>query len=136
MGAAVLVLVPAVFVVMSLSPKLAAFYPSWKPARLSVENLLIQQVGIGVDFLGWELLFRGFLLFGVARRGDAQTAIWLQAIPFFLLHRGQPDVELVSSLFGGLLAGWFCLRARSFVPLFILHWAQMMAVAGSGYILR
>jgi len=135
-GAAALMLVPVVFLAMSFSPKLASFYPSWKPARLSVENLLIQQVGIGIDFIGWELLFRGFLLFGVARRGDAHTAIWLQAIPFFLLHSGQPDVELVSSLFGGLLAGWVCLRARSFIPLFILHWAQMIVVACCGYLLR
>ncbi|MEY3213742.1 MAG: hypothetical protein RIT28_4223 [Pseudomonadota bacterium] len=132
-GAAIALIVPAAVALVANTPSLAEFYPTHKAARASLSGLAEQMLGIGVDFLGWELLFRGFMLHGVARR-DPVLAIWAQAIPFALLHFDRPQVESVLSLFGGLLAGWFCLRARSFWPLFLIHWAQMIAVASAGFV--
>lgn len=130
------VVLVGVILTMNLSPEMAAFYPTYKPARTNLSMLLMKQLSLNLDFVGWELLFRGFLLFGIARRGDAGVAIWLQCIPFFLLHDHKPDVELLLSLPGGLIAGWFCLRARSFVPIFLLHCFQMSAVNFVGFALR
>lgn len=127
-GIASLLVVGGVLVAMHLSPDLREFYPWYRPARHHADELLRQQAGIGLDFLGWEFLFRGFLLFGLARRGDVHLAILTQAMAFFLLHQGKPDVELFLSLPGGLLAGWFCWRARSFAPLWILHTVQLVSV--------
>ena len=132
-GAAIALIVPAAVALVANTPSLAEFYPTHKAARSSLAALAEQMAGIGVDFLGWELLFRGFMLHGIARR-DPVLAIWAQAIPFALLHFDRPQVESVLSLFGGLLAGWFCLRARSFWPLFLIHWAQMIAVASAGFV--
>ncbi len=132
-GAAIALIVPAAVALVANTPSLAEFYPTHKDARASLTGLAEQMMGIGVDFLGWELLFRGFMLHGIARR-DPILAIWAQAIPFALLHFDRPQVESVLSLFGGLLAGWFCLRARSFWPLFLIHWAQMIAVASAGFV--
>lgn len=132
-GAAILVIVPSAVALVANTPSLAEFYPTHKPARSSASALAEQMLGIGVDFVGWELLFRGFLLHGIARR-DPVLAIWAQAIPFALLHFDRPQVESALSLLGGLVAGWFCLRARSFWPLFFIHWAQMIAVASAGFV--
>ena len=132
-GAAIALIVPSAVALVANTPSLAEFYPTHKAARGSLAALAEQMLGIGVDFLGWELLFRGFMLHGLARR-DPVLAIWAQAIPFALLHFDRPQVESVLSLFGGLLAGWFCLRARSFWPLFLIHWAQMIAVASAGFV--
>jgi uncharacterized protein len=132
-AAAVALIVPSAVALVASTPSLAEFYPTYKPARSSVAALAEQMAGIGMDFVGWELLFRGFILHGLARR-DPILAIWAQAIPFALLHFDRPQVESVLSLFGGLLAGWFCLRARSFWPLFLIHWAQMIAVASAGFV--
>lgn len=37
-----------------------------------------------LDLIGWEFLFRGWILFGYARKFGAE-ALWLQAVPFALM---------------------------------------------------
>jgi membrane protease YdiL (CAAX protease family) len=132
-GVVVAIMIPTVGAVMFLDPTMSDFYPVWKPARKQVGLLIIEQLAYGIDLLGWELFFRGFLLFGFARRGDPITAIWIQTFPFFILHGEKPYFELVTSLIGGVLSGWFCLRANSFVPLFLLHWVQIVLVSVLGF---
>ena len=73
------------------------------------------------DLLGWEFLFRGFLLFGYARKfGD--DALWLQAVPFALAHIGKPEIETFSTIFGGFAFGWIAWRSKSFIYPFLIHW--------------
>jgi membrane protease YdiL (CAAX protease family) len=74
-----------------------------------------------LDLFGWEFLFRGFLLFSYARRLGPQ-AIWLQAVPFALAHIGKPELETLSTIFGGFALGWIAYRTRSFLYPFALHW--------------
>ncbi|MDG1481674.1 MAG: CPBP family intramembrane metalloprotease [Myxococcota bacterium] len=121
---------------MLLSPEMASYYPSYKPAQTDPVMLGVKVLAHIVDLAGWEMLFRGFLLFGIARRGDYKVAIWLQVIPFFLLHSHKPGIELMLSLPGGLFAGYFCLRARSFVPIFLLHSFQLGSINLLGYAIR
>jgi membrane protease YdiL (CAAX protease family) len=135
-GLVLLAILPCAWIAMSSNSELAAFYPTWRPARSDGWLLSLQQLGYGLDLLGWEFLFRGFLLFAFARRGDAVTGIWVQCFPFFLLHAEKPYLEMITSFYGGLLSGWFCLSARSFVPLFLLHWVQISAVSIIGFLLR
>ena len=125
---AIAVLIPLLFAVVYLSPKMAAYYPHYRPGRKDLLAFSWLSFGHLMDFVGWEFFFRGFLLFAIARRGDVMLAILLQAIPFFLLHSGKPHLELVMSFFGGLVSGWFCYRARTFYPLLILHWVQLVTV--------
>ena len=132
-GLVIAIMVPTVSAVMFLDPAMSEFYPVWKPARQDVPSLIIEQLAYGIDLIGWELFFRGFLLFGFARRGDPIAAIWIQTFPFFILHGEKPYFELVTSLLGGVLSGWFCLRANSFVPLFLLHWVQIVLVSVLGF---
>lgn len=74
-----------------------------------------------LDLLGWEFLFRGWLLFGYARRYGTD-ALWLQAVPFALAHIGKPEVETLSTIFGGFAFGWIAWRTRSFLYPFLIHW--------------
>ncbi len=74
-----------------------------------------------VDLFGWEFLFRGFLLFGYARKFGAE-ALWLQAVPFALAHAGKPEAETLSTIFGGFAFGWVAWRTRSFLYPFLIHW--------------
>ena len=73
------------------------------------------------DLLGWEFLFRGFLLFGYARKFGAE-ALWLQAVPFALAHVGKPELETLSTIFGGFAFGWIAWRSKSFLYPFLVHW--------------
>ena len=72
----------------------------------------------------------------MARRGDALVAILLHAFPFFLLHGNKPEIELLSSFVGGIFAGWFCLRARTFFPLYVIHIVMITTVGFTSFVMR
>ena len=75
---------------------------------------------IAVALVGWEFLFRGFLLFSlVALMGP--TAIIVQAVPFALAHLGKPEIETITTIVGGSLFGWVAWRTRSFLYPYLIH---------------
>ncbi len=75
-----------------------------------------------LDLFGWEFTFRGWLLFGYERKFGPE-ALWLQAVPFAVAHLGKPQVETLSTIFGGFAFGWVAWRTRSFLYPFLIHWA-------------
>jgi membrane protease YdiL (CAAX protease family) len=88
----------------------------------------------GVELLGWEFFFRGFLLFALYR-ACGPLALLLQAVPFTLAHMGKPALETLSCIFGGTAFGYIAWRSRSFLYPFLIHWflASFTAVmAGMG----
>ena len=74
-----------------------------------------------LELFGWEYLFRGWILFGYARKYGTD-ALWLQAVPFAVAHIGKPEVETLSTIFGGFAFGWVAWRTGSFLYSFIIHW--------------
>ena len=74
-----------------------------------------------LELVGWEFFFRGFILFAYARR-FGPDALWLQAVPFALAHIGKPEIETLTTIFGGFAFGWLAYRTRSIVYPFFLHW--------------
>jgi uncharacterized protein len=74
-----------------------------------------------LDLFGWEFFFRGFILFAYVRR-FGPDALWLQAVPFALAHIGKPEIETLSTIFGGFAFGWVAYRTRSFLYPFLIHW--------------
>jgi membrane protease YdiL (CAAX protease family) len=88
-----------------------------------------------VELFGWEFLFRGFLLFGLLRV-IGPSAVVIQAVPFALAHLSKPEIETLSTIFGGTLFGWIAWRSRSFFYAFLVHWFIMSFVilAAQGWI--
>ena len=86
-----------------------------------------------LDLIGWEFLFRGWILFGYARK-FGHDALWLQAVPFALMHNGKPEVETLSTIFGGFAFGWIAYRTKSFLWPFLLHWfiATFIIIVAAG----
>jgi CAAX protease family protein len=68
----------------------------------------------------WEFLFRGYMLFGL-EKSIGKSAIFVQAIPFVLLHFGKPFLETLACIPGGFVLGYVSYRTRSFLPCFIIH---------------
>jgi membrane protease YdiL (CAAX protease family) len=85
------------------------------------------------DLFGWEFIFRGWLLFGYARRFGTE-ALWLQAVPFALAHIGKPELETLSTIFGGFAFGWVAWRTKSFVYPLLIHWfvASFIIIIAAG----
>lgn len=73
-----------------------------------------------LEMFSWEFFFRGWILFGYARKFGPE-AMWLQAVPFALAHIGKPEVETLSTIFGGFAFGWIAWRTRSFFYPFLIH---------------
>jgi membrane protease YdiL (CAAX protease family) len=74
-----------------------------------------------LDLIGWEFIFRGWILFAYARKFGPE-ALWLQAVPFAIAHIGKPEVETLSTIFGGFAFGWVAWRTKSFLYPFLIHW--------------
>jgi len=68
----------------------------------------------------WEFLFRGYMLFGL-ERSIGKSAIFVQTIPFVLLHFGCVIWETLACIPEGFLFGYIAYKTRSFLPCFIIH---------------
>lgn len=69
----------------------------------------------------WEFLWRGFFLFGLARVTGPGPAIFLQAVPFALLHLGKPELETLTTVFSGAGFGFVAWRTQSFLYPLLIH---------------
>ena len=88
-----------------------------------------------LDLISWEFFFRGWLLFGFARKFGPE-AIWLQAVPFALAHIGKPELETLSTIFGGFAFGWVAWRTKSYVYPLLIHWfvGSFTIIVAAGYL--
>lgn len=107
----------------SRRPEFMAYYPMRPEAAYSWPFFLYHEATYGLYMMCWEFFFRGFLTFGLARGFGRGTAVVTQALIFGAMHYGKPWPEFVGSFAAGIALGWLALRARSFYPCFILHWA-------------
>jgi membrane protease YdiL (CAAX protease family) len=89
-------------------------------------------VRMAVYMFSWEFMFRGFMLFGLEER-FGPLAIWIQAIPFAIMHLGKPELETLSTIFGGAAFAYVDLECRSVLPSVVIHWGiyMMMVLAAS-----
>jgi membrane protease YdiL (CAAX protease family) len=71
----------------------------------------------------WEFLLRGYMLFGL-EKSIGRSAIFVQTIPFVLLHLGKPFLETLACIPGGLIWGYIAYKTRPFLPCFITHFGQ------------
>ncbi len=112
---------------LSASPAFQAQYPHHGPAETDWTIFLIYETCFLFYWIGWEYLWRGFVLFGTAHTFGAY-AIFIQAIPFTLLHLDKPLPETVLSLVGGIALGALVWRCRSFWIAVPIHAAQMIVL--------
>jgi membrane protease YdiL (CAAX protease family) len=86
-----------------------------------------------LEIFGWEYIFRGWILFGYARK-YGPNALWIQAVPFAIAHLGKPAVETFSTIFGGFAFGWVAWRTGSFLYSFLIHWfiATLIIIVSAG----
>ena len=106
-GLGCLVMTPVVLILAG-QPDFRSYYAiSWAPTT----DLLITYVA---DLFPAEFLFRGFLLFALLRAMGPMGLV-VATIPFVFVHLGKPEVELFSTMLGGLIYGWLNWRTGSIV---------------------
>ncbi len=133
-GLAVLGCFALVAVWFRVDPAMADYYPSHAGAKESIGGLALYCGILSFYMVGWESFWRGSLLFGLARCGGPLPAILCGGLPFFLLHRGKPETEMVGSFVVGCLLSWFCWRGRSMWPGVLLHVVLNLSVQVAGFV--
>lgn len=122
-----IVMLPLVWIV-SASQSFAETYPQGGRALLhNLPMLIFYEFCVLVYMLGWEFLWRGYMLFGLKEK-FGYYAILIQMIPFFILHKGKPDLELLGAIFAGIILGIQAWRSNSFVYCWIVHWLIMISI--------
>lgn len=109
---AILIMTPVIYFLGRGDPAMQEYY---KPYTFGLPWVTF------LELIGWEFLFRGWMLFGYARKFGPE-ALWLQAVPFAIAHISKPEVETLSTIFGGFVFGWIAYRTQSFVWPFLIHW--------------
>lgn len=115
-GVVCVVMVPILLVVARF-PSMVTYYQRIAPDSVG-QALWLNSV----EMLGWEFVWRGFTLFAFARVFGPGAAIWLQAIPFAYMHLGKPELETLTTLFGGAGFGFIAWKSQSFFYPFLIHW--------------
>jgi hypothetical protein len=101
-------------------PGFQDYYPIYGDADRSVTMFLVYEASYFVYFAAWEYFFRGYLCFGL-EKPLGMYVIFVQMLPFACMHFGKPDLEALSSIFGGIALGYLALRTRSYWYGVIVH---------------
>ena len=104
-----IVMTPVVLWFVTLPEAQAYYAPSGvgtEPARVVLTNL--------IDLTATEFLVRGFLMFSLIRV-IGPFGVLVATLPFVFSHLGKPELELFSTLAGGLVYGWLAWRTSSIV---------------------
>lgn len=107
-------------------PMVFSDYPRKNPFVVAPWEMVFGELSYGYYLFCWEFFFRGYLLFGLQKSLGSVAAVLLQAIAFGLLHWGKP--EMIPSFAGGIILGILALKAKSFLPCFVLHWAASISL--------
>lgn len=124
-----LIMIVTVWIV-SGSQTFASTYPQGGPkVREGFIIFCLYELCVLIYMFGWEFFWRGYALFGLKEK-FGYYSVFIQMIPFFILHKGKPELELFSSIFAGLILGVQALRSGSFIYSWILHWLVMFSIDG------
>jgi membrane protease YdiL (CAAX protease family) len=92
-------------------------------------------IDTGIDIFAWEFFFRGWMLWSLGRKFGTD-AIWLQIVPFALMHVWKPEIEQLSTVIGGAFFGLLAWRTKSFLYGWLLHWFMLtwVLMVAAGYV--
>jgi uncharacterized protein len=117
-------LVP-VILISAQWPSFQGYYSTHLWAMQSAGHFALFAAAWLVYFFGWEFFFRGFMLFALARNMGA-LAIFVQTIPFTMMHFNKPPTECYAAVIAGIALGLMAYRGRSFIGCWLLHWIIAM----------
>jgi membrane protease YdiL (CAAX protease family) len=112
-----LVCLAAMALILYGTGKMPEFRSYYRMHAIDWSELLLDAA---LYFFAWEFLFRGYMLFGL-EKSIGKSAIFVQAIPFVLLHLVKPSLETLFCIPGGFILGYVAYRTRSVLPCFIIH---------------
>lgn len=114
-------MIPVIFLASGLS-EFQGKYPLYPLAIQGGFHFWGYQLFYGLQFLGVEAFFRGFMLFGLFKR-LGYIAIPVMVIPYTMVHFGKPAPETFAAIAAGFVLGYLAIKSRSFLWGWMLHWS-------------
>jgi len=121
LACAIVVLTPLTWL-SSLDPAFQHEYPLTKLAGENLRTWVVWELVYLVYYLGWEICFRGVLLFGLRDRFGTGGALAYQTAISTLVHIGKPFGETLGAVAGGVVFGAAALRSGSILWPLLAHW--------------
>jgi hypothetical protein len=116
---------------LAVYPKLKSVAGVYNEPGVTGWHKLLFEFSYGIDFIGIELFFRGFLILGFIKWAG-KDAILPMACFYCTIHFGKPIGECISSYFGGIILGIVVYNTRSILGGLLVHLgiAWMMELGG------
>lgn len=112
----------------SRQPSFRRVYPYLLLSRMGGGGFFLAQTIRLLYMVGWEFLFRGYLLFGFSRQAGNAVGIVVSTIPFVLMHIGKPAAEIWGSVAAGVILSVLALRGCSFLPAALVHYSAAVTL--------
>lgn len=124
----ILIVVPILAVVIWFSAKDPDFvkeYPLAKSINSSWRSLMIMETGYLLYYIGWEFLFRGFIIFGLMsiKKCPLIIPIAIQTLATTLIHFNKPHSEIILALVSGLVLGYYVYKYKTIWFALFIHFA-------------
>ncbi len=117
--ALMLVMVPILYWA-SLQGSFQDKYPFYDRAHLGGWHFWGYELFYFVQFFALEAFFRGFMLFGLAKR-FGYYSVMIMCVPYCMIHFNKPLPETLGAIVAGAVLGVLALRSGSFYLGVILH---------------
>ena len=121
-----LVMLPLVWVFSSY-PDFVRTYPQLAEVRDNWNTFFIFEAAAFAYMIAWEFIWRGFMLFGLKEK-FGYYAVFIQMIPFLILHNGKPPAETFGAIAAGLALGILAWRTGSIYYCVITHAGVMFGI--------
>ena len=121
-----LVMLPVLFLASSLS-SFQNKYPFYALAGEGGFHFWGYQLFYGLQFLGLEAFFRGYMLFGLWPR-LGWYAVPVMVIPYTMVHFGKPAPETFAAILAGFVLGYLAIKSKSFLWGWMLHWGVAISM--------
>ncbi len=122
----IIIILPVTYII-SLSKEFSNFYPMYQGLNQNIKIFLMYESFLLLFLFAWEFIWRGFMLFGLEEK-FGWYSIFIQMLPFVILHNGKPVLETFSSILGAIFLGALALRTRSIIYGFIIHTAIIISL--------
>jgi len=128
-----LFILPILFIIIPLTyflsknSEFSNYYPMLESVNYDWQTFLIFEILLFFYVFAWEFMWRGFVLFGLEKKFGFY-AVFLQMIPFVIMHNGKPLLETLASIGGGLLLGYIAIRTRSIFYGVLIHFSLIFSL--------
>ncbi|MBU0561785.1 MAG: CPBP family intramembrane metalloprotease [Bacteroidetes bacterium] len=125
-GVFIAIMLPVVLLISQL-PEFSKSYPHLQAAKSDWQVFIVYELFLLLYLIAWEFIWRGYMLFGLEKQFGFY-AVFIQMIPFVILHNGKPFLETFSAIFGGIALGILALRTRSILYPLIVHFIAIFSL--------